>query len=84
MAKSSAADSLERLAELLEASLEYVGNTQDALRQAAAEEAGLAERRLKQAQSQTARLLRELKKIERQIGGILAKEDKQRRCAVLK
>jgi hypothetical protein len=78
MAKSSAADSLERLGEMLEASLEYVGNTQDALRQAAAGEAGLAEQRLKRAQLQTARLKRELKKIERQIAGVLAKGDKER------
>jgi hypothetical protein len=78
MAKSSAADSLERLGEMLEASLEYVSNTQDALRQAAAVEAGLAEQRLKQAQSQTARLQRELRKIERQIESVLAKGDKER------
>jgi len=77
MAKSSAADSLERLAEMLEASLEYVSNTQDALRQAAAIEAGLAEQRLKQAQSQTTQLKRELKKIERQIASVLAKEGKK-------
>jgi hypothetical protein len=82
MANSSAADSLERLAEMLEASLEYVGATQSALRQApavqAAVEAGLAEHRLLRAQSQTARLTRELKKIRRQIANVLPKEQKER------
>ena len=81
MANSSAADSLERLAEMLEASLEYVGETQSALRHApaveAAVEAGLAEHRLQWAQSQTARLTRELKKIKRQIANALPKVEKK-------